>query len=96
MSYRKSFSSELDQWRKSNSRELVLLGLPEIIVADHGRFVRAIEEGEDHATKWHIGWIKSENHADLYRLLSEKFSKSDSYLVSDLEEQLTKFGSQES
>ncbi|SMR81573.1 hypothetical protein SAMN04488030_2043 [Aliiroseovarius halocynthiae] len=88
MSYRRSAPTEREKWLETHKRALIVLGVPEAVVADYWRFVSAIEEGEDHETNWHIGWIDPANFEDLHRLLIERFSADDSYLISDLEARL--------
>ncbi len=89
MTYRRKDTNLLSQWRTKNAMALNILGIPEEIIADHVRFINAIEEGEDAGTNWHSGWVKSDDFQELYELLGQNFTSRDSYLMSELEKQLS-------
>ncbi|EBA12100.1 hypothetical protein [Roseobacter sp. CCS2] len=88
MSYRKTSSDPLDEWRKINIVVLIELGIPAEIIADHQRFLRAIDQGEDEQTRWNFGWVKPENTRELFTLLGQHFTPNNSYLMRELAKRL--------
>ncbi|MFN3208367.1 MAG: hypothetical protein ACE369_05090 [Roseovarius sp.] len=72
MTFRRE-NDPLFTWRRKNAPRLIQLGIPEIIVSDHHRFLLAVQNGDDFESGWRADWIAQKDAHTLQVLLTEKF-----------------------
>ncbi|WP_144435567.1 hypothetical protein [Roseovarius atlanticus] len=84
MTFRRE-NDPLFTWRRKNAPRLIQLGIPEIIVSDHHRFLLAVQNGEDFESGWTAYWIDQVSGPSLLALLLEQFDPLGCDLVDKLQ-----------
>ena len=73
MSFRRQ-ADDFFAWRLTHRNQLIELGMPEVVVDDHKRFILAVQNGDDFESDWDQSWVRDEHVRQLYALLRERFT----------------------